>query len=92
MNLWTSDSAFFAHWLGRQPEASILPNQVGVTTHILERLDNGDLISVLYHAKGDLAVRALDELKKRYEGERYALDEMNRTQYPEDEDATTDWG
>ena len=78
------ESSFFAHWIGSQPDANISSKQVKVTTHILERLDNGDLISVMFYADGNLSLRALDELKRRYKYDRFALEEMNCTQYPED--------
>ena len=92
MNFWTSESAFFATWLHRQKPADILPTQVGSTVNILDLLDNGDLIAVMFNASGNLAHRALDILKHRYKDEQYWLNEMNRDQYPEQENETTDWG
>jgi hypothetical protein len=92
MNPWNTESETFAHWLGMQASPTILPNQVGVVGDILDRLGNGDLICVMFNCSGEPAMKALNMLKHRYEEERYALDEMNRTQYPEDEDETTDWG
>ena len=86
------DDKFFCDWLSRQPEATILSNQVDVVVNILDRLDSGDLIRVMFYGKGLLALEALEILKKRYEEELYWLNESNRTQYPEDEDETTDWG
>lgn len=87
-----ADSEHFSHWIGKQPNSTILPSQVDSTTHVLEYLGNGDLISVMLHAEGELSLRALDELKKRWEDEKLALDEMNRAQYSDDENASTDWG
>lgn len=92
MNPWTTESAYFAHWLGKQKEASILPNQVNAAAGMLDRLDTGDIISVMFNAKGDVAMKALDLLKHRYEEEQYWLSESNATQYPGDEDDAIDWG
>jgi hypothetical protein len=86
---WTSESDFFAQWLAKQKQASILPNQVNSTINILDRLDNGDLISVMFNATGDLSLKALNLLKHRYEDELYWLNEMNSTRETDDE---VDWG
>lgn len=85
------DDKFFCDWLSRQPEATILSNQVDVVVNILDRLDSSDLIRVMFYGKGLLALEALEILKKRYEEEQYWVNESNRTQYPGEEDAT-DWG
>lgn len=92
MNPWNTESVTFAHWLGRQGEPAILPNQVNVVVNIVDRMDNGDLISVLYQGNDASALAALKVLRHRFEDEMYWLDQMNQSQYPEDEDATTDWG
>ena len=91
MNPWSAESAYFATWLHRQKPASILPSQVCATVNIVDRLDNGDLICILYNGKGDLALKALDILKRRYEDELQALNEMNRPQYPENDDVANHW-
>lgn len=74
--MW-SESAFFVNWLHQHRDASILPSQVETTEFILDRLEVGDLVSVLFNSER-LAPRALTVLKARYEDERHALEEMNR--------------
>lgn len=85
-----NDSKEFAAWMGRQESATILPSQWKATYNILDRLGNGDLISVLFHAESDSAFKALQMLKLRYVSEMYWMDEMNATR--EDADEAVDWG
>lgn len=92
MSPWTSESSFFAHWLGRQGDATILPNQVNVVGNIFDRMDNGDLISVLFQGNDDCALKALKVLRHRFEDEMYWLDQMSAAQSMEMENGQIDWG
>lgn len=58
---------YFATWLTMQGASSILESQVPVTDNIIDRLKSGDLICVLYFGEPELAMKALKELKKRFE-------------------------
>lgn len=91
MNHWNSEPTNFVHWLSRQKAPSMLANQAKSCALILSRIDTGDLISVMYYGDSRERVIALDILIKRFQEEQYWVNESNRTQYPEDENAT-DWG
>ena len=66
----------FAYWLGIHGKPDILPNQSISIENIMDRVSEADLISVLFYGKDDLALKALKELKSRFESELNALDEM----------------
>ena len=86
------ESKHFASWLGRQAPAMILPNQFKAAMTIADRMNNGDLISVMFHGDQPSCLTALSKLKLRFEEEQYWINESNRTEYPGDEDAARDWG
>ena len=81
------DSSYFAQWLSHQGEPTILPNQYVPAASVMDRLGNGDLISVLFNAPSEIAVKALSQLKHRFEDEMYCLQAMNQGDKDE-----TDWG
>ena len=68
----------FAYWLSVQGKPGILPNQVKSVKDILNNTPEADLISVMYYGADDLACKALKELKRRFENELNALEEMHQ--------------
>ena len=70
----------FAYWLGIHGKPAILPSQSMAIANIMGRASEADLISVLYHGNDELAIKALKELKFRFEDELNALEEMNQHQ------------
>jgi len=70
----------FAYWLSIHGQPSILPNQSIAVTNIMDRTPEADLISVLFYGSDDLAIKALKELKKRFDDELNALEEMSQHQ------------
>ena len=66
----------FAYWLGIHGKPDILPNQSISIENIMDRVSEADLISVLYYGKDDLSLKALKELKNRFENELNGLEEM----------------
>lgn len=84
----------FAYWLGIHGKPDILPNQSISIENIMDRVSEADLISVLFHGKDDLALKALKELKSRFESELNALDEMVQHQARDNEmemENANDW-
>jgi len=84
----------FAYWLGIHGKPDILPNQSISIENIMDRVSEADLISVLFHGKDDLALKALKELKSRFESELNALDEMVHHQARDNEmemENANDW-
>jgi hypothetical protein len=86
-------SADFAYWLSIHGEPSILPNQSKSVEHVMERLSESDLISVLYNGSDELALKALKILKFKFNDELEGLEEMiqhqsmgreNRDEYAND--------
>jgi hypothetical protein len=75
-----AESNYFAHWIGMQESASILPSQVNAVVNILERLNTGDLISVAFNGEDEGALKALKMLRQRFEDEMYELDRMSQDQ------------
>jgi hypothetical protein len=69
-------STDFAYWLSIHGEPSILPNQSKSVEHVLERLSEADLISVLYNGSDELALKALKILKFKFNDELEGLEEM----------------
>jgi len=69
-------SADFAYWLSIHGEPSILPNQAKSVEHVMERLSEADLISVLYNGSDELALKALKILKFKFNDELEGLEEM----------------
>lgn len=70
------DSKFFVEWLSRQKPAGILPTQTATVVNIMDRLDTGDLISVMYFGSDSEALRALNLLKDKFEEEQYWMAQM----------------
>ena len=70
----------FAYWLSIHGQPSILPNQSIAVANIMDRTPEADLISVLFYGSDDLAIKALKELKKRFDDELNALEEMSQHQ------------
>jgi|GEM_PF-2823217 len=84
----------FAYWLGIHGKPDILPNQSISIENIMDRVSEADLISVLFYGKDDLALKALKELKSRFESELNALDEMVQHQARDNEmemENANDW-
>jgi len=84
----------FAYWLGIHGKPDILPNQSISIENIMDRVSEADLISVLYYGKDDLSLKALKELKNRFESELNALDEMVQHQARDNEmemENANDW-
>ena len=84
----------FAYWLGIHGKPDILPNQSISIENIMDRVSEADLISVLYYGNDDLSLKALKELKSRFEGELNALDEMVQHQARDNEmemENANDW-
>ena len=84
----------FAYWLGIHGKPDILPNQSISIDNIMDRVSEADLISVLYYGKDDLSLKALKELKNRFESELNALDEMVQHQARDNEmemENANDW-
>jgi len=72
------ESDIFAHWLSVHGKPSILPSEVKQLKDIMYRATDADLISILYHGRDELALKALKELKLRYEDEMYSLDQASK--------------
>jgi hypothetical protein len=82
----------FAYWLSIHGKPSILPSQSIAVANIMNRTSEADLISVMFYGNDDLALRALKELKSRYEDELNALEEMSQHQARETEHHhASDW-
>ena len=84
----------FAYWLGIHGKPDILPNQSISIENIMDRVSEADLISVLFYGKDDLALKALKELKSRFESELNPLDEMVQHQARDNEmemENANDW-
>ncbi|CAB5220026.1 hypothetical protein UFOVP239_33 [uncultured Caudovirales phage] len=84
-----NESVDFAHWLARQGNPGILPNQANVVFGIQDRLDTPNLILVLYFGDEINAARALKILKHRYADEAYQLDQISAAQA--EADNAIDW-
>lgn len=65
----SDESSYFVSWLSAQLEPSIIATQVECVINVLDRLDTGDLVSVLYHGKPETSSKALEILKKRFDDE-----------------------
>jgi len=74
------ESDIFAHWLSVHGKPSILPSEVKELKDIMYRATDADLISILYHGRDELALKALKELKLRYEDEMYSIDQASKYQ------------
>jgi hypothetical protein len=70
----------FAYWLSIHGKPAILPSQSKAVENILSRTSEADLISVMYYGTDELAIKALKELKHRYEDELNALEELSQHQ------------
>jgi len=73
-------SADFAYWLSIHGKPGILPNQVMSVANVMNRASEADLISVMFHGNDELAIKALTELKHRFEDELNSLEELNQYQ------------
>jgi hypothetical protein len=72
------ESDNFVHWLSVHGKPSILPSEVKTLKEVMYRATDADLISILYHGRDELALKALKQLKERYEDEMYSLEQANR--------------
>ena len=63
------ESDYFAAWLNLQKPAAIMAEQVTAVENVIDRLSNGDLICALYNGSPEIAMKALRELKNRFEAE-----------------------
>ena len=72
------ESVNFAHWLTVHGKPGIMPSEVKTLKEIMYRATDADLISILYHGRDDLALKALKELKLRFEDEMNSLEEATR--------------
>jgi len=72
------ESDNFAYWLSIHTKPGILPSEVKVLKEIMYRTTDADLISIMYHGKDELALKALKELKNRFQDEMHSLEEANR--------------
>ena len=70
----------FAYWLSIHGKPAILPSQSMSIANIMNRATEADLISVMYYGNDELSIKALKELKHRFEDELSALEEMNQHQ------------
>ena len=86
-----NESWYFAQWIGSQKRPSILWNQSQAVKNIMDRVNNEDLISVLFNGSDEEAIKALKVLKHRYEDEQYWLDQISSNYMREMADET-DWG
>lgn len=66
----------FVDWLESHPADGILPSQVMAARNILDRLPVQDLLVVVLEADEEVSVRALRELRKRWEYRQYAGQQM----------------
>ena len=81
-------SSFFASWLSKQKEPSILSNQVNAVGAVLDRMENADLISVMFNGDEWISLKALKILKARFEDE---LNFLNQYPQAEEDNACRDW-
>ena len=65
----------FAYWIGRQDKPTILASQADSVSAVLDRLGNGDLISILLNGRDDHAIEALHLLRRNFMDEMSALEE-----------------
>ena len=72
------ESDNFAHWLSVHGKPSIMPSEVKTLKEIMYRTTDADLISILYHGRDDLALKALKVLKMRFQDEMHSLEQANR--------------
>ena len=74
------EADMFSFWLSKQ-RAHILSNQTTAAAAHMDRLDSGDLLSVMYHGDDIQAVTALRLLRVRFEDEMNAHEELSRMQW-----------
>jgi hypothetical protein len=74
------ESDNFAYWLSIHIKPSILPSEVKALKEIMYRSTDADLISIMYHGKDELALKALKELRIRFQDEMHSLEQANRDQ------------
>jgi hypothetical protein len=67
---------YFANWLWVQQGGGILPHEIDAERHILKRLRSGDLVRVMYYAKPELAMQALEILKDRFVDDLQAFEQQ----------------
>ena len=63
-----SESAHFANWLKRQPNAKIRARDANFVT-LNDKLSMADLISIMYHGEDARALKALKMLRQHFERE-----------------------
>ena len=69
MTMLFQESDYFAAWLNLQKPAAIMAAQVAAVENVIDRLSNGDLICAMYNGSPEIAMKALRELKARFEVE-----------------------
>lgn len=72
------ESDNFAHWLSVHGKPGIMPSEVKTLKEVMYRATDADLISIMYHGRDELALKALKELKLRFEDEMNSLDQASR--------------
>ena len=72
------ESDNFTYWLSVHTKPGILPAEVKELKEIMYRTTDADLISILYHGRDDLALKALKVLKMRFQDEMHSLEQANR--------------
>lgn len=84
-------SSDFAYWLSVQGNPITPQSNLDSISKVLDKVSEGDLISVLYHGTDDLSLKALKQLKLRFESELSAMQDFNqhntdRTEEPNEAD------
>ena len=72
------ESDNFAYWLSIHGKPSFSFNQAITFTEIAPQTTDANLISVLFYAGDEMALKALKELKARFQDELHSLEEANR--------------
>lgn len=71
-------SSDFAYWLSVQGNPITPQSNLDSISKVLDKVSEGDLISVLYHGTDDLSLKALKQLKLRFESELSAMQDFNQ--------------
>ena len=71
-------SSYFAYWLSVQGNPITPQSNLDSISKVLDKVSEGDLISVLYHGTDDLSLKALKQLKLRFESELSAMQDFNQ--------------
>lgn len=69
----------FVNWLSNRP-AGILPNQWKACQNIMDRVSIGDLLMIILEGDDQTTLKAVKELKTRFEGYEYEVDQVMSAQ------------